>query len=216
VTEMWTADEAKQSVERAKRSLADAGQEIVAQVANRAWEPLGYPDWDAMRQAEYGGIAVIVPRADRPELVAALRREGLSQQQTADTLGVTQRQISSDEKGIRSSSNTLPPTRTDATGRERPTTYQRPIEGTVLEPSPAVTDFLDSDPDLQRARYLHEFMKAITRSDDFMEFDPEKLAEMADPTLTRTVDDYLIRVRNFSDRFHHARPALRAVNGEKS
>jgi len=51
---------------------------------------------DEMREAEYGGAAVIVPRADRPELVARLRREGLSQQQIGDTLGVSQQTISND------------------------------------------------------------------------------------------------------------------------
>lgn len=50
-----------------------AAEEVVWQIENKAWEALGYPDWEAMRQAEYRGAAVIVPRADRPELVARLR-----------------------------------------------------------------------------------------------------------------------------------------------
>lgn len=84
-------------------------------------------------------------------------------------------------------------------------------------PTPAprtpVTELLESNSDLQRARYLHEFMKVLTRSDDFMEFDPTKLAELADADLVQTVDDYAARVRNFTDRFHRARPGLHVISG---
>jgi hypothetical protein len=79
--------------------------------------------------------------------------------------------------------------------------------------SPAVAEVLESDGDLQQARYLHEFTKVLTRSDDFMEFDAAKLAAMADADLIRTIDDYAARVRNFTDRFHRARPGLHVING---
>lgn len=88
-----------------------------------------------------------------------------------------------------------------------------PASPTAPEPSPAVTAFLDSDPKLQRARYLHEFMKVLTRSDDFMQFDPGKLAELADQDLVTTIDNHLIRVRNFAERFHRARPGLQVIHG---
>lgn len=81
-----------------------------------------HPDVKAS-ELYYGGIAVIVPRADRPELVAKLSAEGLKQQQIADTLGVDQGTVSRD---IMQTHNTeQPATRTDSLGRERPTTYQR-------------------------------------------------------------------------------------------
>jgi hypothetical protein len=115
---------ARASVERARTHLEAAAEEVVRQINGRAWIALGYESWDDMREAEYRGAAVIVPRADRPELVARLRAEGLSQKQIGDTIGVSQRQVSTDLSDVRNSSNVdLPATRVDSVGREQPTTY---------------------------------------------------------------------------------------------
>lgn len=63
--------------------------EWVWQVENETWQVLGYENWDEMRAAEYGHLSgIAAPRQDRPELVARFRRAGLTQKQTADTLGV--------------------------------------------------------------------------------------------------------------------------------
>lgn len=115
-----TEAEARDSVAVAKRGLEAAADEIVRQISGRAWLSLGYADWDHMREAEYRGAAVIVPRAGRPEIVARLREEGLSHQQIGDTLGVAESTSRSD---IRDSA-VSPRTRTDALGRERPTFYK--------------------------------------------------------------------------------------------
>lgn len=97
-----------------------------------------------------------------------------------------------------------------------PATSSSPVAGSAPQPSDAVTEYLDADPQLQRAKYLHAFMKALTRSDTFMEFEPEKLAELADDDLVTTIDNHLIRVRNFTERFHAALPGLRAIDGGRS
>jgi hypothetical protein len=187
-----------------KRGLKEAGQSIVRQVAGRAWLAKGFADWEEMREAVYSGPVVIVPRADRPELVALLRREGLSQKQIGDTLGVSEGTVNADVRNLRTE-DTEPTTRTDSLGRERPTSYERP------EPSQAVTDFLDSDEDLQRARYLASFLKVLTRSDDFMEFDPEKVGGLLDPDDISLIDGYLTRVSNFVKRVHQAHRGLHLV-----
>jgi transcriptional regulator with XRE-family HTH domain len=174
-------------------------------------QALGLSTREWVEQRLGGYVRMSIP--ERREAVAELADEGMTQRQIGDVLGVDHATVNRD---LRPGA--------DAPPEPSPAIQSVPASGADAPPeveppaalNPAVSEFLDADPDLQRARYLHEFMKALTRSDDFMEFDPEKLAEMADPTVTRTVDDYLIRVRNFSDRFHHARPALRAVNGEKS
>lgn len=69
-----------------------------------------------------GGAVVIVPRADRPQLVARLRSEGLSQQQIGDTLGVNQATVNRD-LNMQMHNEDEPPTITNARGQERPTTY---------------------------------------------------------------------------------------------
>lgn len=83
----------KQSIEKAKASLEEAAEQIVWQIERRAWTVLGYSDWNEMREAEYGGAAFMVPRAERPELLARMRHSGLTQQEIADTAGVSVQMI---------------------------------------------------------------------------------------------------------------------------
>jgi hypothetical protein len=118
-----TEGEVRRSILAAQTHLERAAEEIVWQIENRAWEQIGYSSWDAMREAEYGGAAVIVPRADRPQLVARLRSEGLSQQSIGDTLGVTDRTVANDLNRNISDEDQQPPTIVNARGQERPTTY---------------------------------------------------------------------------------------------
>lgn len=52
---------------------------------------MGFALWDEMRRSVYSSLpAITAPRQDRPELVARFRRAGLTQTETARTLGVGQ------------------------------------------------------------------------------------------------------------------------------
>jgi len=116
-----TYGEVRESIAVARSHGEKFFEQIVWQVENQVWTILGYESWDALREAEYADLGVVAPRADRPELVSRLRRQGLSQQQIGDTLGVTRSTVASD---IADSDITDGPvTRTDSIGRERPTTY---------------------------------------------------------------------------------------------
>lgn len=77
----------------------------------------------------------------------------------------------------------------------------------------AINRYVDAGPDVQRAKYLHEFMRAMGRSDDFMEFDPETLAELADTDVADSIARYPARVADFVDRFRKARSGLRLISG---
>lgn len=110
-----TPDLVRGSIKRARRSLEAAAEEIVWQIEMEAWRTLGYPSWSAMREAEYGGAAFMVPAKNRPELVARIKavevgrtaRGGskhLTNQEIAETVGVSERQVKydlspSDKKG---------------------------------------------------------------------------------------------------------------------
>ncbi|MGE9806930.1 hypothetical protein [Janibacter sp. G1551] len=96
-----TPDDVRASVERAKGGLSIAAEEIVWQIEREAWVTLGYKSWDAMREAEYGGAAFMVPPKNRPELVARMRAAGLTQREVADTAGVTAQTIYNDERKAR-------------------------------------------------------------------------------------------------------------------
>lgn len=49
-----------------------------------------------MRESEYGGAAFMVPAKNRPELVARMRAKGLTQQEIADTAGVSHQTVGRD------------------------------------------------------------------------------------------------------------------------
>jgi len=132
------------SIRRAKGSLEKAAGEIVWQIEREAWRTLGYSSWGAMREAEYGDAAFMVPSKQRPELVQRMRRSGLTQQEIAETSGVSQAQVNADLNI--SSDNQAPPTITNARGQERPATYTRTEltpdatpDPTPVEPEPITT-----------------------------------------------------------------------------
>jgi phage N-6-adenine-methyltransferase len=141
VAEQVTPAMVRESIAITITHLEKAAEQVVWQIRNKVWTEIGYASWDEMREAEYRGAAVIVPREDRPELVAKLRREGLSQQQIGDTLGVSQKQVSRD---ISHMSNTdAPEVRTDSLGRERPTSY---TPRTPAEPNDYAAPYDEDDP----------------------------------------------------------------------
>ncbi|VXC31343.1 hypothetical protein MICRO8M_90066 [Microbacterium sp. 8M] len=78
-------------VSRHAESICD---EWAWQVENRTWLIKGYSSWDEMRREGYGGLTnVTPPRAERPELVSRFRAAGLTQTETADTLGVSRETV---------------------------------------------------------------------------------------------------------------------------
>ncbi|KND45332.1 hypothetical protein [Streptomyces stelliscabiei] len=159
ITRLMTEAEAHASVDRTKRSLQDAADELVRQINGRAWIALGYQSWDDMREAVYGGAAIIVPRADRPELTAQLAAGGLSQTQISETLGVSQATISGDlQRVINSDNASVPATRIDSMGREQVRTKPRTTPPAESDP-PSDEDLLDgrewtgaANPSLEPAR----------------------------------------------------------------
>lgn len=102
-----TPDLVKASVRRARRNLEAAAEEIVWQIEMEAWRTLGYASWTAMREAEYGGAAFMVPSKNRPEIVARIKAveigrsargnsKHLTDQEIADTVGVSRSQVQDD------------------------------------------------------------------------------------------------------------------------
>ena len=93
-----TEREVRQSIHRVIDHAESIWDEWAWQVENKTWNVLGYASWDEMRRAEYGGLtSITAPREERPELVSRFRNAGLTQRQTAETLGVTKRTVERDE-----------------------------------------------------------------------------------------------------------------------
>lgn len=84
-----TESEVRSSIRRVIDHAESIWDEWAWQVENKTWTVIGHSSWDEMRRAEYGSLtSITAPREERPELVARFRGAGLTQQQTADTLGV--------------------------------------------------------------------------------------------------------------------------------
>jgi transcriptional regulator with XRE-family HTH domain len=168
-----TAEDVRRSVDRARKSLADAALEVVWQIENEVWHVAGYDSWDAMREAEYGGAAFIVPRDERRELVSRLRDAGLTQREVAATAGVTKRTVQRDEA-------TNVATTDDPLGRFENECYIDPSGGArdlkailrntdrflnnyYVEPAPHLIDVLEAWLD-RHARKVHRARKEIDRN----------------------------------------------------
>ena len=121
-----TPNDVRASISRARRSLEKAAVEIVWQIEMEGWRTLGYSSWGAMREAEYGGAAFMVPNKNRPELVSRIRAAGLTQQEIADTAGIARNTVAADlnAQSEHSESQTI----TNSLGQQRPATYARSDE----------------------------------------------------------------------------------------
>lgn len=130
--QLITPDLVRSSIKRARRSLEAAAEEIIWQIEMEAWRTLGYPSWTAMREAEYGGAAFMVPSKNRPELVARIKAvevgrtargtpKHLTNQEIAETVGVSERQVRDDLHDNNKSGKTaefVPPAATEVIDAE--------------------------------------------------------------------------------------------------
>lgn len=132
-----TYSQVRDSVATAREAGAKFFEQIVWQVERRAWEVLGHESWDAMREAEYADMGVVVPRADRPEIVTRLRRTGLLQQEIADTLGVSRATVAAD---LNVSSDIELPDVVETARGSRPTSYTKTSQDAPETPSAETGD----------------------------------------------------------------------------
>lgn len=149
-----TPADVRASISRARRSLEKAAEEIVWQIEMEAWRTLGYSSWGAMREAEYGGAAFMVPSKSRPEIVARIKQieigrsarggsKHLTDQEIADTVGVSRRQVQDDlneNNEVRSSAQNVAPS---------PEADDAVIDAEVIEDE---DDFVTDQADLDTAQ----------------------------------------------------------------
>jgi hypothetical protein len=189
------------------------------------------PQWVESRLGGYVRMAVEERREAAKELTSppAEGGQGLSQREAADVLGVNEKTVRNDLKPEPAenaappleplpepTNDPIPPQLDDAPGLGDDEPDPEPAENAAPVPDPAVADFIDSSPDVQRARYLHEFFKALCRSDDFMEFDPAELGHTADKEVAESLASYRIRVNDFITAFERAAGGLRVISGGRS
>jgi hypothetical protein len=193
------------------------------------------PQWVESRLGGYVRMAVEERREAVKELTAPPEDggQGLSQREAADVLGVGETTVRRDlkpEPAPNGAPEAVPDPEPEpevtsgladaefdwSEPEEEPETAPNGAPEAAAAPDPAVADFIDSSPDVQRARYLNEFFKALCRSDDFMEFDPAELGHTADKEVAESLASYRIRVNDFITAFERAAGGLRVISGGRS
>lgn len=125
VVEVASRSEAEARRDRIKAGLVTLWDDIKAAWRERDWLALGYESWDAMCAAEYR-LGLVLPRSERPEIVADLRSEGMSTSAIAAAVGASKATVARDiSSGV---SNETPEPVVGVDGK----TYQ-PARLTVVE-----------------------------------------------------------------------------------
>lgn len=233
-----TYAEVRDSIAAARESGTKFFEQIVWQIERQAWTVLGYSSWDEMRETEYADMGVVVPRADRPEVVTRMRKSGLTQAQIADTLGVDRKTVRADLNGATPHSDGAAPI-INARGQQRPAAYTRTpapepdgeagddaevardeaVPTSLGAPRPDerrvdLGDFIKSDPTVQLTSWRKHYMAAIAKSGDLMLFTPQDVAEKADVDLINELERLSRDLNNYVSRVHAARPQrLTAIRG---
>ena len=82
-------DSIKSTAERLWRRVCTA-------YTGRAWQVLGYANWDAYCEAEFGSLRVRLPREERRDVVCSLREAGLSIRAIASATGIDKNTVQTD------------------------------------------------------------------------------------------------------------------------
>lgn len=83
----------------------------------------------------------------------------------------------------------------------------------VVEPSPAVTEWLEDDQAVKDSGYLREFYKMLARTDDFLLFNAERIGSLIDQGEFESLELFAISVNRFVDTVRRSRTGLRVING---
>lgn len=81
------------------------------------------------------------------------------------------------------------------------------------QPSPAVTDWLESSQAVKDSGYLREYTKAIHRAGEFLRFDATRLSSLLEPVDVEILERYVASVSRFADTIRRGRTGLRVING---
>lgn len=91
-----TREEAVQLTNQIAQAITIAWDLIVRAYHGRAWEALGYKNWDDYCQGEFGHARLALPAEERRERVRSLRENGLSMRAIASATGVSRGTVNND------------------------------------------------------------------------------------------------------------------------
>lgn len=118
-----TPAEARERADRLRSGIvayAQMRQDIADAWAGRDWIALGYQDWPAYAEAEFGEQLARLARGDRQQAVADLREQGMSTRQIAGVTGIDARTVRRDLDQV--GRDAPPATVTGSDGKQHPAT----------------------------------------------------------------------------------------------
>lgn len=125
-------------------------------------------------------------------------------------------------------------TRTDSLGRQQPATKppapdaaglsahlaasdesyaEQAAAPELVEPSPAVTDWLDSSQAVKDSGYVRAYSKSFARAHDVLGFSAERLGPLLDQGEVESLEMFAVSVNRFVDTVRRSRTGLRVING---
>lgn len=87
---------ARALTERLRSALTEVQELLAAAYVGRVWEPLSHPSWQVYCSVELIGARLKMPREQRREVVAGLRRAGLSTRAIASGIGASDQTVRGD------------------------------------------------------------------------------------------------------------------------
>lgn len=117
-----TPDEARQRAERLRAGIvrySEMRQDIADAYACRDWLALGYDNWPAYVEAEFGEQLAQLGRGERRQAVADLRSQGMSTRQIADVTGISKGTVGNDLAQVPNVGH-LPEKVTGSDGKQHP------------------------------------------------------------------------------------------------
>jgi len=207
LTPVISRAEATTRLDRVRKHVTQAWDDLVALYNGRAWVTLGYHSWDDLCDEELDGARIALPVTDRREVVGNLREQGLSTRAIASAVGVDDKTVRNDLAATAEHSAVARPSViTGLDGRTRPahvTTTSRTTEATkveqdvdlatgeILEPTPRSTprrpltdQFFDAAYDLSK---VTERLERLVVDDRFPQ-NADKVAAKHRNDLVRAVD----------------------------
>lgn len=229
------ATQARDLTDRIRGMVGELLPLIVEAYQRRAWVALGYAGWEEYCDAELRGIRL--PIEDRRLVVAGLREDGMSTRAIGAAVGVTHTQVQRDLRQLEPSVPVVLPERVvslDGHGRPATMPARQEVADRILaavdehvaaepqgdqEDSRAYVDlrtYVDADPEVQSIQFMRRFLDALGGAGRVVEFDPERVANLAEQHEVELLRQRAEGLSRFADKVLRARSGLRLVRGEAS
>ena len=201
-----------------------------------AWLALGYRSWPEYVAEEFVGILPRLNREPRQEFVRELAARGMSTRAIAPVVGVSNKTVSVDLRSpvtevtpedapggapTPEGEEKAPATLTAVEPEPHPVQAAQPrppvvgIDGKTYAPRPhrELAEVIDSDTSIQDSRYVAALTKQLREVAAVHQFDPERVAALADDLTMTSIEAAFDNFTKWHDRIVNKRGGLRVIQG---